>query len=544
VVLIAVWGVVQGWRSRGPFGVEERRWIKFWLGAALVSLLLAFGRHAPAYQLVYPLPFFSSIRNPIKFMHAFHLALLILFAYGLLGLGRAYVARGAVVAGGWLEQFRLWWRQPRTFEHTWVKWMLGWVAASLLAWIIFGSSRTNLVRHLQAAGFGPAEANATFSFVAGELGWYLLFLGVGGVVLAFLVSGVLGGERFGRWAWFSLGLCITLDLARANVPWIVYQDDRHKYASNPIIEFLGREPYEHRVQIVPFQGGPALGQLQEIYGLEWLQHLFPYNDIQSLDLVMEPRVAADNQAYRAAFVSPDMSRNVRLLVRKWELTNTRYLLGLGGEFADRLNDQLDPERRRFRLHTAFNLVAKREPVESYVDVTATLQTNGAFGLIEFTGALPRASLFGHWRVVTNDTDTLNLLTDPEFDPERTVVLNTPIDDAAVGSATNSPGTVSFEGYRPKRIELKTRADSESVLLLNDKFHPAWQVTVDGEQAELLRCNFLMRGVKVPAGEHRVVFAYRPPTGALYLSLLGIVLGLGLCGVLVATGRPSQGRGRE
>ena len=56
----------------------------------------------------------------------------------------------------------------------------------------------------------------------------------------------------------------------------------------------------------------------------------------------------------------------------------------------------------------------------------------------------------------------------------------------------------YESYDPKRIVLKTRADTSTVLLLNDKHHPAWRVTVDGQPAELLRANYLMRGVYLSA----------------------------------------------
>ena len=59
-----------------------------------------------------------------------------------------------------------------------------------------------------------------------------------------------------------------------------------------------------------------------------------------------------------------------------------------------------------------------------------------------------------------------------------------------------------------------------VLLLNDKYDPSWQVRVDGKPAELLRCNFLMRGVQLSAGPHTVEFLFKPDVGMLYVSLGG------------------------
>ena len=109
-----------------------------------------------------------------------------------------------------------------------------------------------------------------------------------------------------------------------------------------------------------------------------------------------------------------------------------------------------------------------------------------------------------------------------------VAENLPPPDPA--SATNAiAGTVEFVSYAPKHIVLKAQTAVPAVLLLNDKYDPNWQVTVDGQSAALLRCNFLMRGVQVPKGEHRVEFHFRPPINSLYVSLAAIALG----GVLLA-----------
>jgi len=47
------------------------------------------------------------------------------------------------------------------------------------------------------------------------------------------------------------------------------------------------------------------------------------------------------------------------------------------------------------------------------------------------------------------------------------------------------------------------------LILRDLDYPCWSVTVDGLPAESLRIDNLFRGVRVDAGEHHVVWTYRP-----------------------------------
>jgi hypothetical protein len=95
-----------------------------------------------------------------------------------------------------------------------------------------------------------------------------------------------------------------------------------------------------------------------------------------------------------------------------------------------------------------------------------------------------------------------------------------------------PGSVEYRGYDTKHIELSAQTTAPSVLLLNDKFDPNWRVTVDGQPAELLRCNFIMRGVYLPAaGQHTIVFQFNLPFQPLYVTLAAMSLGLVLCGIL-------------
>jgi len=91
--------------------------------------------------------------------------------------------------------------------------------------------------------------------------------------------------------------------------------------------------------------------------------------------------------------------------------------------------------------------------------------------------------------------------------------------------------VDFVSYAPKKIVLHANAASPSVLLLNDRYAPNWKVTVDGKPEKLLRCNYIMRGVQVPAGDHQIEFQFAPSTTGLYISLFAIAIGLGLAGFL-------------
>jgi uncharacterized membrane protein YfhO len=50
-----------------------------------------------------------------------------------------------------------------------------------------------------------------------------------------------------------------------------------------------------------------------------------------------------------------------------------------------------------------------------------------------------------------------------------------------------------------------------MLVVSDAWDPGWKATVDGHDAKVERVNYVMRGVRVQPGAHRVEFRYRPWT---------------------------------
>jgi hypothetical protein len=333
-----------------------------------------------------------------------------------------------------------------------------------------------------------------------------------------------------------------MDLGRANLPYIIHWDYKQKYeigSLNPIVDFLRAKPYESRVVDLPFNAPQHLpfydSWFGDLYRIEWAQHHFPYYNIQSLDKIQMSRMPADLAAYEM-ILTPRSEDAAYLLTRHWELTNTRYLLGPAGVLGV-LNEQLDPAQHRFRIVQRFDVMPKPgidQPTQ-LEQLTAVVSENGGCALFEFTGALPRAKLYSNWQVNTNDDVTLKTLASTNFDPWQTVLVSMPL---PMSAATNqNAGSVEFKSYAPKDILFNAQATGPAVLLLNDKFDPYWRVLVDGKPAELLRCNFIMRGVYLTPGQHTVEFQYQLANGPLYVSLAAIGIGLLLL-VALALVRPT------
>ncbi|HYA78905.1 MAG TPA: YfhO family protein, partial [Candidatus Nitrosopolaris sp.] len=549
VVLLAFWTMAQSLRrENSAFPEAHRRFIWFWSVVLIGSLLLAYGRFAPFYKFFYMLPYVSTIRNPAKFLFVFSWAIVILFAGGVHGLSRRYLEIPAANSP-LLARLKNWWAMVRGFDRNWTYACVVALFVTVFGWLVYASEKPGLVRYLQTVGFGEEDtAKRIAAFSIGQVGWFVLWFALAAGLCVLTIAGVFAGRR----AWLGgmlLGLLLVGDLGRADLPYIIHWNSTQKYdidstnpanSTNPIINFLRDKSYEHRVTYLPFNESQHLPLYDDwfgdLYRIEWAQHHFPYYNIQSLDKIQMPRMPADLLAYEMA-LTPRSAGTAYLLTRRWELTNTRYLLGLAG-LLNALNEQLDPVQHRFRIVQSFDIVPKPglDRVTRLEEMTAGVSENGGCALFEFTGALPRAKLYSNWRVSTNDTVTLQTLTNAIFDPQQTVLVSTPLTGLPAVVTNENSGTVEFKSYMPNTIVLGAQAAAPSVLLLNDMYDPHWQVYVDGKPVELLRCNYIMRGVFLTPGAHQVEFKFSLPTQSLYITLAAIGVGILLCGFLIFSTR--------
>jgi hypothetical protein len=536
VALVAFWAIAQSLRRQNsPFSDVQKKFIWFWAAVMVASLLLAWGRFAPMfYGLLYQLPYFSTIRNPAKFFIFLVWALVVLFAYGIHALSRRHLAtetagKGKIVTKHW-----------DAFDRKWTFACAGIFGASIFGWLMFAGHKPEFVEYLKKVGYGNEDlAQQIAAFSIGQVGWFIVLFAIAITLLTLVITGFFSGPRAKLGA-VLLGAFLIFDLGRANLPFIIHWDYKQKYeigSLNPVVKLLSDKPYEHRVAALPFDAQQQLRSYDNSFGgyglyrIEWMQHHFPYYNIQCLDAIQRPRTPEDLKAYLEA-LSPRTQADAALIARHWELSNTRYLLGAAG-FLNVMNQQLDPAQNRFRIAQRFDVVPKlgiTRPTQ-LEELTVVTNNDGDLALFEFTGALPRAKLYSNWQVNTNDQAVLKTLADLNFDPAKTVLVSTPQKNLPVVATNENSGTVEFKSYTPKHLVFAANAAAPSVLLLNDKYDPHWSVTVDGNPAELLRCNFLMRGVYLTLGQHTVEFKFSLPNGPLYVTLTAIVIGLCLFGYL-------------
>ena len=73
------------------------------------------------------------------------------------------------------------------------------------------------------------------------------------------------------------------------------------------------------------------------------------------------------------------------------------------------------------------------------------------------------------------------------------------------------GSVELTGYEANRLTYKVNSQKGGVVVLSEIYYPGWTCTIDGEPTDIARANYVLRAIKVPAGEHEIVMTFDPQT---------------------------------
>jgi hypothetical protein len=158
-----------------------------------------------------------------------------------------------------------------------------------------------------------------------------------------------------------------------------------------------------------------------------------------------------------------------------------------------------------------------------------------------TGALPRAFVVGAQRVVEGKDEALAATTALGSDARRVAVTEEPVPGVPrEGDGGAAPaGAARIADYEDERVVVEADARAGGLLVLTDVHFPGWRAEVDGEPADVERVDYLLRGVRIPAGSHRVEFVYEPLSWRIgwIVSLLAIA---SVAAVAVAGARRARG----
>jgi hypothetical protein len=160
---------------------------------------------------------------------------------------------------------------------------------------------------------------------------------------------------------------------------------------------------------------------------------------------------------------------------------------------------------------------------------------GEASVYENLRARPRAWLVGKVLSVT-EAEALNALHSSRladgsaFDPARVALIEHPSKIEVKMQELDGTEAVRITHLSDERMEIETISNAPAFLVTSDVFYPGWEATIDGAPAQLLQTNYAFRGLTVPAGTHKISFAFKPRS--FHLGMLMSAASLLLLGACV------------
>lgn len=82
----------------------------------------------------------------------------------------------------------------------------------------------------------------------------------------------------------------------------------------------------------------------------------------------------------------------------------------------------------------------------------------------------------------------------------------------LGENLNSSGTIKLLSYEPNDLVYESNTSAKSFAVFSEiYYHKGWQAYIDNEKADHFRVNYVLRGMVIPAGTHKIEFKFHPST---------------------------------
>lgn len=157
-------------------------------------------------------------------------------------------------------------------------------------------------------------------------------------------------------------------------------------------------------------------------------------------------------------------------------------------------------------------------------------------------ALNRQALGNAW-FVSNTQQVAN--PDEEFAAlgnlqlRQTAVVDQRYQEQLAGfSPSGNDGEITLTSYSPNELTYTSSAPGERIAVFSEVYYnegKGWQAYIDDQPVPHFRANYILRGLRIPAGDHSITFKMEPTTYyagetlALISSIILIVLFIGLVG---------------
>jgi hypothetical protein len=160
------------------------------------------------------------------------------------------------------------------------------------------------------------------------------------------------------------------------------------------------------------------------------------------------------------------------------------------------------------------------------DIHPAFQGNDYWVLVN-SNALPRVFVPRSVETVSDDRAELKKLASAQFNPADVAYVESPVNLPA-----SCRGAARILNEIPTRITISVHMETPGLVVLADNWDKGWRAYWNGKPVPILRANYTIRGVVVPAGNGTLEFVYKPTSLILGFWLAGFAIIVLSCWLIV------------
>lgn len=121
------------------------------------------------------------------------------------------------------------------------------------------------------------------------------------------------------------------------------------------------------------------------------------------------------------------------------------------------------------------------------------------------------------------------------DLKSNAIVHQEFSTAVTGLNPTGQGTIQLTEHGPMKASYTFNSGGEQLVVFSEMWYgpdKGWIATIDGQPAELIRANYVLRALRVPAGQHEIVMTFEPSsyaTGKAVSLITSLLIILGLAG---------------
>jgi hypothetical protein len=115
-----------------------------------------------------------------------------------------------------------------------------------------------------------------------------------------------------------------------------------------------------------------------------------------------------------------------------------------------------------------------------------------------------------FRLVNGAREEMDALS--AFDPSREAIIEKSFEEGLSGfkSTPDSNAQILLTEYRANYLKYNSNSSSEQLAVFSEIYYDkGWQAFIDGNPASHIRVNYILRALRIPAGEHSLEFKFHP-----------------------------------